>query len=155
MCVCVYLFCLHLQHLTATAAAAVAVDVAYCCMLMFVIVVLLLPFIVAILICMKRRRRGMDGPRCKQLPINGRGSGKATLLDIGLPVFVCFSSVFCFLFLFFCCVCFLFVVLIILLLGHIRITRKLHKIVVQSNAKRNTIKASRDILHLMLSRKSA
>lgn len=130
---CVYLFCLHLQHLTAAAAASATVDVAYCCMLMFVIVVLLLPFIVAILICMKRRQCRQacppKGGRCKQLGINGRGNAKATLLAVGLFVFGVFSV-------FLCVFCF---VLIILLSGHIRITRKLHKIVVSFQAKKKEI----------------
>lgn len=52
MCVCVFIL---LTFATFDCRSA-AVDVAYCCMLMFVIVVLLLPFIVAILICMKRRQ---------------------------------------------------------------------------------------------------
>lgn len=100
VCVCVYLFCLHLQHLTAAAAGSATVDVAYCCMLMFVIVVLLLPFIVAILICMKRRQCRqacpLKGGRCKQLGINGSGNAKATLLAVG---YVC---LFLECFLFFC-----------------------------------------------------
>lgn len=105
VCMCVYLFCLHLQHLTAAAAASATVDVAYCCMLMFVIVVLLLPFIVAILICMKRRQ-------CRQAcpPPRGGGASSWALMGVATPkrhfspsvTFVCFWSVFCF------SVCFLF-----------------------------------------------